>query len=214
MSAPSDSECDDIDGASSPAYANAIAEHNKLEKCKVKPYRPTFHAGEFRVLRGEGPRNISIGRLEDVDALGASLPSGRNLTNYIVDDGGFDMISFFEDHSKVFPKARVLALKEVSGGNVEVDCERFFSIAGFVSHPTRATSLLSTHQRLAMLAVLLNIVYVDEEKVVQEFMRRQKGNDWDENESREDASFLLLEKELAGEDYQSDDEEDDDGAVQ
>ena len=49
------------------------------------------------------------------------------------------------------------------------------------------------YQRLAVLASLIRIVYVDEDKVVDQFLRRQDKKEWDENESKEDRSFLLLE---------------------
>ena len=174
---------------------------------------PSFSttASATRTLSGPGERNIVIGRLADISKRGKDLPSGRNVADYVLENGGFDMISFYEDHATEFPTARLIALKEASGSNVEVECGRFFSTAGFLSHPTRSRMGITTYERLAMLTVLLKTVYIDEDKVIEEYLRRQKGKDWDDYESKNDASFLVLEKEIAeaaGEEQDGDDEDD------
>ena len=139
------------------------------------------------------------------------LPSGKNLADYVDKKGRFKMVDFFEDHVEAFPKLHLLALKRAAGDNVEVNCERFFSLAGYVSHPARSRMKSSTCERLAILPAIVDVLYIDENAVVNECIRRSKANDWDEIESEEDEGFLLIEREIAEEEgYESNSDSDDD----
>ena len=66
---------------------------------------------------------------------GKNLPSGHNLFDYIDIQGQIDLVRFFSDHSKVFPTLWVIAQKESSRRVVEVGCERFFGLSGYISSP-------------------------------------------------------------------------------
>ena len=99
----------------------------------------------------------------------------------------------------MFPKLLLLALKRAAGDNVEVNCERFFSLAGYVSHPVRSRMKSSTYERLAILPAIMDVLHIDENAVVEEYLRRSKAKDWDEIECEEDEAFLLLEREIAEE---------------
>ena len=116
----------------------------------------------------------------------------------------------------MFPKLRLLGLKRAAGDNVEVNCERFFSLAGYVSHPARSRMKSSTYERLVLLPAVMDALYVDENAVVEEYIRRRSAKDWDEIESEEDEAFMLLEREIAEEEgcesnSDSDDSGDEDG---
>ena len=170
-----------------------------------------WHRGQvvppLSALVPRAPRR-SLGRVETP---GANLPSGKNLANYVDKKGRFKMVDFFEDHKEAFPKLRLLALKRAAGDNVEVNCERFFSLAGYVSHPARSRMKSSTCERLAVLPAIMDVLYIDENAVVDEYIRRRKANDWNEIESEEDEAFLLLEREFAEEEgYESSSDSDDD----
>ena len=62
----------------------------------------------------------------------------------------------------------------------------------------------------------MDVLYIDENAVVDEYIRRRKAtcNDWDEIESEEDEAFLLLEREIMeDEGYESNIDSDGDGDV-
>ena len=52
------------------------------------------------------------------------------------------------------------------------------------------------YERLVMMAHRLNRIYIHPALVRDEFMKRFKANDWDENEERDSREFLELEKEI------------------
>ena len=52
---------------------------------------------------------------------------------------------------------------EVALKNVEVGCERFFSLSGYVSAPLRTRLGVRTYERIALLAAILPKVYIDKE---------------------------------------------------
>ena len=204
-----DSELEMIGKHTSRAFNKAKDEFDEFEmQCKVKRVLPKIQENKSRVLSGLGSREIRLGQVETP---GANLPSGKNLANYVDKKGRFKMVDFFEDHKESFPKLRLLALKRAAGDNVEVNCERFFSLAGYVSHPARSRMKSSTYERLAVLPAIMDVLYIDENAVVDEYIRRRKANDWNEIESEEDEAFLLLEREIAEEEgYESSSDSDDD----
>jgi hypothetical protein len=58
----------------------------------------------------------------------------------------------------------------------------------------------------------MDVLYINENAVADEYIRRSKANDWDEIESEEDEAFLLLEREIAEEEgYESNSDSDGDG---
>ena len=62
--------------------------------------------------------------------------------------------------------------------SVEVGCERFFNISGYVSNPRRSSLKVRTYERLAMLSHILRNVYIDDEWVAQEYLKRKKSGVW------------------------------------
>ena len=78
------------------------------------------------------------------------------------------------DHNKHFPTLWIVVQCECSRRQVEVGCERFFSLSGYVSAPRRTRLGVRTYERLAMMASILNKVYVDKELVAKEYLKRCK----------------------------------------
>ncbi len=109
---------------------------------------------------------------------GKDLPSGKNLADYINERGQMQLLKFFADHQKSFPTLWILVQKDASRCVVEVRCERFFGLSGYVSSPWRTQLGVHNYERLAMLSSIVQNVYVDEKWVAQEYLRRCKMNKW------------------------------------
>ena len=62
---------------------------------------------------------------------------------------------------------------------VEVGCERFFGLSGYVSSPRRTRLGVRNYERLAMLSSIVQNMYVDEQWVAQEYLRCCKRNKWE-----------------------------------
>ena len=61
------------------------------------------------------------------------MPSGKNLFDYIDKQGQMCLVRFFGDHKDRFPTLWILVQCEASHGVVEVGCERFFGLSGYIS---------------------------------------------------------------------------------
>ena len=121
-------------------------------------------------------RDIIVGPLI---SRGVNLPSGLNLADYFGDKCSlFDVLKFFVDHRGRFPTLWILVQCEAAMRNVEVGCERFFSISGYISAPRRTRLGVRTYERLALLASNLPKIYVDIEWVAKEYLRRSKAGAW------------------------------------
>ena len=68
--------------------------------------------------------------------------------------------------------------REVSRRVVEVGCERFFGVSGYVSQLRRAMLGVRTYERLAMLSHMLEHIYIDPKWVAKEYLRRNKAKAW------------------------------------
>ena len=98
------------------------------------------------------------------------------------------------DHSKIVPTLLILGQGEESRRIVEVGCERFFNLSGYVSSPKRTTLGVRNYERLAMLSCLLQKVYVDKEWVAQEHLSRCKAGCWKASEDEEALKCWNLER--------------------
>ena len=171
----SDSSEDSRDGYLSNSenvnFSKAKAELAAFEKFKRVKYHPKFGGPDDTVdtLLTESEddkgnnvkREIVVG--PEVVARGEDLPSKKNHADYIDSNGRFDVLSFFDDHQRLFPTLFIMAQRMASRRVVEVGCERFFSLSGYISCPRRTRLGVRTYERLAMLASNLNCVYVDPE---------------------------------------------------
>jgi hypothetical protein len=90
---------------------------------------------------------IRLGAVEErgEDFLDASHPFKKcNLSDFIDEMGYFDLVKFVGFNQQPFPFIYKLACCIAALRTNEVGCERFFSIAGYVSNPQR-TSLKVKH---------------------------------------------------------------------
>ncbi len=61
---------------------------------------------------------------------------------------------------------------------MEVGCEHFFGLSGYISSPRRTRLGVRTYKRLAMLASIVHTVYIDNARVAAEYLRRCKAGAW------------------------------------
>jgi hypothetical protein len=52
---------------------------------------------------------------------------------------------------------------------VEVGCEQFFSLSGYISSPRRSRLGVRTYEHVAMLASIIQSVYIDNDWVAQQY---------------------------------------------
>ena len=75
---------------------------------------------------------------------------------------------------KFFPTLWIVVQCESSRRQVEIGCERFSSLSGYISAP-RCTRLgMRTYERLAMMASILQKIYINKEWVAKEYLKRCK----------------------------------------
>ena len=61
---------------------------------------------------------------------------------------------------------------------MEVGCERFFSLSGYISAARRTRLGVRTYERIALLSSILQKVYIDVDWVAKEYLRRCKKGAW------------------------------------
>ncbi len=61
---------------------------------------------------------------------------------------------------------------------MEVGCECFFGLSGYISLPRRTRLGVRTYERLAMLASIVHTVYINNAWVAAEYLRRCKAGTW------------------------------------
>ena len=88
------------------------------------------------------------------------------------------LLRFFIDHQFIFPALFVKNQCEAAQKIVEVGCERFFAVSGYVSAPRRTRLGVRAYERLAMLAQIMPKVYIDKEWVAKEYLRCCKEGAW------------------------------------
>ncbi len=82
---------------------------------------------------------------------GKDLPSGKNLFDYIDKQGRMCLVRFFGDHKDRFPTLWIHVQREASRRVVEVGCERFFGLSGYISSPRQTRLGVRNYERLAIL---------------------------------------------------------------
>jgi hypothetical protein len=116
------------------------------------------------------------------------VPSGKNLADYVDELGRMDLLCLFGDHKKLFPMLWILVQKFSSVCVVEVGCERFFGLSGYVSAPHHTWLGVRHYERLAMLSSIINKIYIDPEIIATEYLRRCRLKKW--NKSDDDDEML------------------------
>jgi hAT family C-terminal dimerisation region len=164
---------------------------------KKRRYVPKAYAGETLRIG-----SIQMGKVAmKGDDIKASHPFVTcNLSDYIRDDGRFDLVSFLELQKDCFPTLFKLAVCLASIRTNEVGCEHFFSTAGFVSCPRRTSLKVRNYECLATLKANIQTVYIDEEWVVDRYliMEKKKGS-WLALDTGNDLEVLELEREMQAE---------------
>ena len=68
-----------------------------------------------------------------VETRGCDLPSKVNLVDYVNELGRFRLLPFFLAHKQIFPTLWVVAQRCDAYRVVEVGCEQFFNLSGYIS---------------------------------------------------------------------------------
>ena len=109
------------------------------------------------------------------------------------------MVKFIGFNRVAFPFIYKLACCLAAVRMNEVGCERFFSIAGYVSNPRRTRLKIRHYEAMAMLKRNMQQIYIDEDWVVEQYMMLEKSKEWDSIETENDQMVAALEAEIYGE---------------
>ena len=164
-------------------YCRLFKNHKKYPK-KLKK--------EGRLMIGGIQIGVVEERGEDIDANPPFVKC--NLSDFIDNTGYFNLVKFLSLNKQSFPYLYKLACCLSSLRTSEVGCERFFSVAGYVSNPRRTRLKVRHYEATAMLKQNLHHIYLDEEWVVREYMALEKSKAWDVSESRRNEQVVSLEK--------------------
>ena len=143
--------------------------------------------------------DITSGKTEEivvapVEENGKDLPSGKNLGNYVDSKGRMDVLQFYQDHKKKYPNLWIIVQQEAARRIVEVGCERFFGLSGYVSGPRRTNLGVRTYERLAMLTSIVQNVFIDDNWVANEYLERCKKGKWTKKNDDEALKCWNLER--------------------
>jgi hypothetical protein len=94
-------------------------------------------------------------------------------------------LSFFEEHKKYFPTLLIIVQLEAARRVVEVGCERFFGLSGYISSPRCSRLGVRTYKHVAMLASIIQSVYIDNKWVAQQYIERCKKGSWKKENTEE-----------------------------
>ena len=175
----------------------AAAKNEWIHYCRIVKGRRHFP----KLLKREGL--VSIGDIEFgvVEECGEDLQATHpfkrcNLADFIDKTGYFNLVKFLEFNKKSFPYIYKLGCCLASLRTNEVGCERFFSIAGYVSNPRRSSLKVHHYESIAMLKRNMHQVYIDEDWVVKQYEMKEKDKDWNETDRKSDEMVAALEREL------------------
>jgi hypothetical protein len=190
---------DEYDQPISSEHQAAVNEWLQYQRVvKFGRYFPRKYKKEGLVELGDIRFGIVEEPGEDIEA---SHPFKKcNLADFIDNKGYFDLVKFIGYNRQSFPFIYKLACCQASMRVNEVGCERFFSIAGYVSSPRRTSLKVRHYEALAMLKHNIQKIYVDEDWVVEQYMTLEKNKGWDAMEARDDELVASLELELYADD--------------
>jgi hypothetical protein len=147
------------------------------------------------ILSGNGLNGdmevIIVGPVEENEKI---LPSGKKMGDYVNEKGRIDVLKFFEEHKKYFPTLWIIVQREAARRVVEVGCEQFFGLSGYISSPRRSRLGVRTYERLAMLALIIQSVYIDNEWVAQQYIEQCKKGSWKKENTEEALKYWNLER--------------------
>lgn len=137
-------------------------------------------------------------RGEDLETTSNSFKK-CNLADFIDHKGYFNLVKFIGFNRVAFPFIYKLACCLAAVRMNEVGCERFFSIAGYVSNPRRTRLKIRHYEAMAMLKRNMQQIYIDEDWVVEQYMMLEKSKEWDSIETENDQMVAALEAEIYAE---------------
>ena len=71
-----------------------------------------------------------------------------------------------------FPTLWIIAQREAARQVAEVGCERFFDLSGDIASPRRSRLGMRTYKCLAMMASIIQNVYIDNDWVAQQYIEQ------------------------------------------
>jgi hypothetical protein len=145
---------------------------------------------------------IKFGIVEEPgDDIDANPPFNKcNLADFIDKTGYFNLVKFLGFNRHVFPFLYKLSCCLAAMRMNEVGCERFFSIAGYVSNPRRTRLKVRHYEAMAMLKRNMQQVFIDEDWVVEQYKALEKTKKWDSLEATNDQLVADLEAEIYADD--------------
>ena len=111
----------------------------------------------------------------------------------------FELVSFSDLQKHVFPTLYKLAVCFSSIRSNEVGCERFFSMAGYVSCPRRTSLKVRNYECHATLKQNIRNVYIDEKWVVSQYQLMEQKKSWGDLDNDDDMLVLNLERDILAE---------------
>ncbi len=99
--------------------------------------------------------------------------------------GRIDVLKFFEEHKKYFLTLWIIAQQEVARRVVEIGCEQFFGLSGYISSPRHSRLGMRTFEHVAMLASIIQSVYTDNHWVAQQYIEQCKKGSWKKENTEE-----------------------------
>jgi hypothetical protein len=170
MSRENESMDDEYD---QPILSEHQVSYNKwMQYCGITKFSWYFP----KKFKEEGLLEIVKIRFGVVDEKGEDLQATHpfkmcNLADFIDPNGHFDLIKFVAFNKQTFPFIFKLACYLAAMRMNKVGCERFFSIAGYVSNPRR-TRLKVQHyyKAIAMLKCNMQQIFLDEDWVAQQYI--------------------------------------------
>jgi hypothetical protein len=96
-----------------------------------------------------------------------------------------DVLKFFEEHKKYFPTLWIIVQREAARQVVEIGCEQFFGLSGYISSLRHSRLGVRTYEHVVMLALIIQSVYVDSNWVVQKYIEQCKKGSWKKENTEE-----------------------------
>ena len=164
----------------------------RFERFKKVSYLPTLKFDHCLWAVNENGVDVEIG-VGPIEKRGENLPSGKNIADYLDKKGRMNLLTFFKDHEIRFPTLFVIVQREVSRRVVEVGCERFFGLSGYISQPRRSMLGVRNYERIALLSFILRHVFIDANWVAEEYLKRCKAGAWKKENTVESLKCFNLE---------------------
>eukprot|EP00956_Cyclotella_meneghiniana_P033656 scaffold98044_cov37-Cyclotella_meneghiniana.AAC.1 len=174
-------------------YKLAVLEFQHFEEYEKQIHIPKCKLGRCLEKKDSKGRVIRLG-VGPVVSRGKDLPSKHNIADFLDKKGRLDIVRFFKVHKSLFPTLFIIVQREASRRVVEVGCERFFGISGYISQPRRSRLGVRNYERISMLSVILKCIFVDPELVAKEYLNRCKRGAWKKENTMESLKCFNLER--------------------